>query len=146
MSWDMLPNDICIYILKLRNNIRNNASNLIQNTWRKYIISDIIAVEILLKIETDQYDEIMVSIPSTVNILKTSLTLCSGKFYLNLWKNLAERLYNTLKLYKNLENNNNWLSPEVVNYRKIKIQYNRLLKKFNFKGPRRSRRKRRRCL
>lgn len=132
MSWEILPSDIRIYILKIRNNIRNNASNIIQNIWRKYIISDIIAVEILLEIEIDQFDEIMVSIPSTENILKTSLTICSGKFYLNLWKNLAERLYHTLKLYENVENNNNWLTPEVVNYRKIKIQYNRLLKKFKF--------------
>ena len=65
MSWDMLPTDICVYILKIRNEIRNNSSNIIQNAWRKYIISDIIALDILLEIEIDQYDEIMVSISST---------------------------------------------------------------------------------
>lgn len=129
----MLPIDICVYILKIRNNIRNNASNIIQNAWRKYIISDIIAIDILLEIEIDQFDEIMVSIPSTENILKTSLTICSGKFYLNLWKEFAEKLYNSLKLYEHVERNDNWLIPQLVNYRKIKIQYNRLLKKFKFK-------------
>ena len=133
MSWDMLPTDICIYILKLRNNIRNNASNLIQNSWRKYIISDIIAIDILLEIEIDQYDEIMVSIPSTENILKTALTICSGKFYLKLWENLAEKLYHSLKINKYTEYER--FTPSAVNYRKIKIQYNRLLKKFNLKLP-----------
>ena len=42
----------------------------------------------------------MVSIPSTENILKTSLTICSGKFYLNLWKEFAKKLYNSLKINK----------------------------------------------
>ena len=121
----MLPTDICVYILKIRNEIRNNSSNIIQNAWRKYIISDIIAVDILLEIEIDQFDEIMVSIPSTENILKNSLSLCSGKFYLNTWKEFVKKLYNSLKLYEHVERNDN--------YRKIKIQYNRLLKKFNFK-------------
>ena len=133
MSWDMLPTDICVYILKIRNEIRNNSSNIIQNAWRKYIISDIIAIDILLEIEIDKYDEIMVSITSTENILKTSLTICSGKFYLNLWKNLAEKLYYSLKINKYPEHE--WLTPSAVNYRKIKIQYNRLLEKFNFKLP-----------
>ena len=44
MSWDMLPSDIHIYILKIRNNIRNDASNIIQKYWRKYyktIVSDL---------------------------------------------------------------------------------------------------------
>ena len=130
----MLPTDICVYILKIRNEIRNNYSNIIQNAWKKYIISDILAVDILLEIEIDQFDEIMVSIPSTENILKFSLTLCSGKFYLNFWEYIAKKLYNSLKLYEHVERNDNWLIPELVNYRKIKIQYNLLLEKFNFKG------------
>ena len=133
MSWDMLPTDICVHILKIRNNIRNNSANIIQNAWRKYIISDIIALDVLLEIEIDQYDNIMVSIPSTLNILKTSLTICSGKFYLNKWKLLAEKLYYSLKINKYTEDE--WLTPSAVNYRKIKIQYNILLEKFNFKLP-----------
>ena len=129
----MLPTDICVYILKIRNEIRNNSSNIIQNAWRKYIISDIIALDILLEIEIDQYDEIMVSISSTEDILRTSLRICSGKFYLNTWKILAEKLYYSLKINKYPEHE--WLTPSAVNYRKIKIQYNRLLEKFNFKLP-----------
>ena len=133
MSWDILPTDICVHILKIRNNIRDNSANIIQNAWRKYIISDIIALDVLLEIEIDQYDNIMVSIPSTLNILKTSLTICSGKFYLNTWKLLAEKLYYSLKINKYPEDE--WLTPSAVNYRKIKIQYNILLEKFNFKLP-----------
>lgn len=130
----MLPTDICVYILKIRNEIRNNSSNIIQNAWKKYIISDILAIDILLEIEIDQYNEIMVSIPSTENILKKSLALCSGKFYVDLWEYIIKKLYNSLKLYKHIENDINWLSPQAIYYRKIKIQYNLLLEKFNFKG------------
>ena len=130
MSWDMLPTDICIYILKIRNNIRINAANIIQNGWRNYIISDIIAIDTLLEIEIDQYNEIMVSIPSTEDILKTSLSMCSGKFYLKSWEKVAEKLSNSLEIYKYPDNE--WLTPEAINYRKIEVQYKKLLKKFNF--------------
>ena len=30
MSWEILPTEICVYFLKIRNNIRNNASKKIQ--------------------------------------------------------------------------------------------------------------------
>ena len=130
MSWEMLPLDICVYILKIRNEIRNNSSNIIQNAWRKYIISDIIAIDTLLEIEIDQYNEIIVSLQSTEDILKTSLSICSGKFYLKLWKEFAEFLSISLENYKYPVHE--WLTPETVNYRKVKIQYKKLLTKFNF--------------
>ena len=128
----MLPSEICIYILKIRNNIRNNASKKIQNAWIKYIINDFVAIDFALEIESDQYNEIMVSIPSTAIILKYCLSMCSGKFYLTFWKKIAKKLYTSLKM--NEYPDNEWLTPEAVNYRKIKIKYNELLEKFNFKG------------
>ena len=131
MSWEILPTEICVYILKIRNNIRNNASKKIQNAWRKYIVKDCVAIDFALEIEIDQFNEIMVSIPSTAIILKYCLSMTSGKFYLNFWKTLAEKLYTSLQIYKYHENN--WLTLEAINYRKIKIQYNKLLEKFNLK-------------
>jgi hypothetical protein len=129
MSWTNLPTEICVYILKIRNNIRNNAAKKIQNAWRKYIVKDCVAIDFALEI--DQFNEIMVSIPSTSIILKYSLSMASGKFYLNFWKTLAEKLYTSLQIYKYPENE--WLILEANNYRKIKIQYNKLLEKFNLK-------------
>lgn len=131
MSWEILPTEICVYILNIRNNIRNNSSKKIQNAWRKYIVNDSVAIDFALQIEIDQFNEIMVSIPSTAIILKYCLSMTSGKFYLNFWKTLAEKLYTSLQIYKYHENN--WLTLEAINYRKIKIQYNKLLEKFNLK-------------
>ena len=130
MSWEILPIEICVYILKIRNNIRNSTPKKIQNAWKNYIISDIKAIDLALLIEIDQNNDIMVYIPSTAMILKSCLTMCSGKFYLNFWKTLALKLYTSLKLYE--YSDNEWLTPQAVNYRKIKIQYKKLLKKFNF--------------
>lgn len=130
MSWAILPTEICVYILKIRNNIRNNASKKIQNAWRKYIVNDCVAIYFALEIEIDQFNQIMVSIPQTAIILKYCLSMTSGKFYLSFWKKLAEKLYTSLQIYKYPDNE--WLTPEAINYRKIKIQYNKLLEKFNF--------------
>ena len=131
MSWEMLPSEICIYILKIRNNIRNNAAKKIQNAWKKYILSELIAIDFALEIEIDELNEIMVSISQTATLLKHSLSMTSGKFYLNFWKILAEKLYTSLEIYKYPDSE--WLTPQAVNYRKIKIQYNKLIEKFNFK-------------
>ena len=131
MSWEILPTEICVYILKIRNNIRNNASKKIQNAWRKYIVNDCVAIDFALEIEIDQFNQIMVSIPSTAIILKYCLSMCSGKFYLNFWKTLAENLYTSLQIYKYPDEQ--WITPQANNYRKIIIQYNKLLEKFNFK-------------
>ena len=127
----MLPSEICIYILKIRNNIRNNVAKKIQNAWKKYILSELIAIDFALKIEIDEFNEIMVSILQTATLLKHSLSMTSGKFYLNFWKTLAEKLYTSLEIYKYPDSE--WLTPQAVNYRKIKIQYNKLIEKFNFK-------------
>ncbi len=97
----MLPSEICVYILKIRNNIRNNASKKIQNAWRKYIVNDCVAIDYALEIEIDQFNQIMVYIPSTAIILKYCLSMCSGKFYLNFWKTLAENLKNVPSLKDN---------------------------------------------
>uniref|UniRef100_A0A6C0AY83 Uncharacterized protein n=1 Tax=viral metagenome TaxID=1070528 RepID=A0A6C0AY83_9ZZZZ len=130
MSWQMLPNEISIYILKIRNNIRYRASKKIQNAWRKYILPEEIAIDLALQIEIDQYDKIMVSIHSTALKLKYCLSMCSGKHYLLFWKNLAIKLHDSLNVYQYADDD--WLTTEAVNYRKIKIQYKKLLNKFNF--------------
>lgn len=126
----MLPNEITVYILKIRNNIRYNASKKIQNIWRKFILPEEIAINLALGIEIDQYDKIMVSIQSTALKLKYCLSICSGKHYLSFWKDLAIRLEDSLNTYKYAENE--WLTPEAINYRKIRMQYKNLIKKFNF--------------
>ncbi len=128
MSWEMLPQEIIIYILKIRNNIRNHASQTIQNAWFKYIIFDINAVKEALNIEIDENNEIMVSIPSTYLILKNCLNMVSGKRKLRFWKKFAEKL--EFSLFINKPPEELWLIPEAVNYRKIEYQYNKLIEKF----------------
>ncbi len=129
MSWELLPNEIILYILKIRNNIRNKASKRIQNTWKKFILPEEIAIDFALQIEIDQYDKIMVSIQSTSLLLKYSLSLCSGKYYLSFWNIIASKLNDSLNTYTFSEDD--WLTPEAINYRKVKLQYKRLLNKFN---------------
>ena len=76
MSWEMLPTEISLNILKIRNNIRYIASKKIQKAWKKFILPDEIAIDLALEIEIDQYNEIMVSIPSILfNILIPSTNL-----------------------------------------------------------------------
>lgn len=130
MSWENLPNEINVYILKIRNNIREIASKKIQKAWRKFILPEIIAINLALSIDNDQYNKIMIPSPNTTLKLKYILSMCSGKFYLCFWKNLINRLFNSLNSYKYIDNE--WLTPHAVNYRKIKVQYQDLLKKFNF--------------
>ena len=133
MSWEILPTEICVYILKIRNEIRVNACKLIQNAWENYIFPDIVAFNLALNIEVDQFDNIMVSIPSTHQILKKCIKLISGKHKLSFWKIVAQKLkYSLLVNDYTKENNINWLSPQAVNYRKIRHEYNNLLKKFEF--------------
>lgn len=132
MSWESLPLEISVYILKIRNNIRYTASKKIQNVWRKFILPEEIAINLALGIEIDQYDKIMVSIQSTALRLKYCLSICSGKHYLSFWKNLTIKLEDSLNTYK--YSYDEWLTPEAINYRKIKIQYKNLIKKFNFKN------------
>ena len=47
------------------------------------------------------------------------------------WKKIANKLHNSLiwNQYDEAE----WLTPQAVNYRKVKIEYKKLLNKFNFK-------------
>lgn len=131
MSWEILPTEVTVYILTIRNNIRNTASKKIQNAWRKFILPELIAIDLVLQIEIDQYNLIMLSIQSTSSILKASLSFCSGKHYLSFWKTLSIKLYDSLNTYTYTDND--WLTPEAINYRKSKIQYKKLLEKFNFK-------------
>ena len=126
----MLPTEIVIYIFKIRNEIRNVASQTIQNAWSKYISLDLIALDEALNIEIDQYNEVMVSIPSTHLILKNCLNMVSGKRYLWFWKKIAIKLYNSLFINEPTEEL--LLTPEAVNYRKVKYQYNKLMEKFCF--------------
>lgn len=130
MSWEMLPQEIIIYIFKIRNEIRNHASLTIQNAWFRYIFSDINAINKALEIEIDENNEIMVSIPSTHLILENCLNMVSGKRQLWFWKKFAEKL--EFSLFINKPPEELWLIPEAVNYRKIEYQYNKLIEKFNF--------------
>ena len=130
MSWEMLPQEIIIYIFKIRNEIRNHASLTIQNAWFRYIFSDINAINTALEIEIDENNEIMVSIPSTHLILENCLNMVSGKRQLWFWKKFAEKL--EFSLFINKPPEELWLIPEAVNYRKIEYQYNKLIEKFNF--------------
>tara|TARA_X000000950_G_C13586381_1_gene525504 strand:+ start:55 stop:453 length:399 start_codon:yes stop_codon:yes gene_type:complete len=130
MSWEILPNELTVYILKLRNDIRYKASIKIQNAWRRFILSEEIAIDIALGIEIDQYNKIMVSISSTVLKLKYCLLMSSGKHYLLFWKTIANKLQDSLNTY--YYRNDELLTREAINYRKIKILYKKLLNKFNF--------------
>ena len=72
----------------------------------------------------------MVSISSTVLKLKYCLLMCSGKHYLLFWKTIANKLQDSLNTY--YYRNDELLTREAINYRKIKILYKKLLNKFNF--------------
>ena len=131
MSWEKLPTEIVIYIFKIRNEIRNKASQTIQNAWLKYILLDVIAIDDALNIEVDEFNDIIVSIPSTYLILKNCLNMVSGKRNLSFWKTILKNLYYSLQrgyLWYNYGED----TPAAVNYRKIKIEYKKLVNKFNF--------------
>ena len=131
MSWEKLPTEIVIYIFKIRNEIRNEASQTIQNAWLKYILLDVIAIDDALNIEVDEFNDIIVSIPSTYLILKNCLNMVSGKRNLSFWKTILKNLYYSLQrgyLWYNYGED----TPAAVNYRKIKIEYKKLVNKFNF--------------
>ena len=59
--------------------------------------------------------------------------MCTGKFYLNFWKTLAEKLYTSLQIYKYPENE--WLTLEANNYRKIKILSQGMMPLESSNGP-----------
>ena len=135
MSWEKLPTEIVIYIFKIRNEIRNEirkkASQTIQNAWSKYISLDINALDEVLNIEIDEFNDIIVSIPSTHLILKNCLNMVSGKRNLSFWKIILTNLHYSLrKGYIWYDDGQD--TPEAINYRKIKIQYKKLVNKFNF--------------
>ena len=135
MSWEKLPTEIVIYIFKIRNEIRNEirnkASQTIQNAWLKYISLDINALDEVLNIEIDEFNDIIVSIPSTHLILKNCLNMVSGKRNLSFWKIILENLHYSLrKGYIWYDDGQD--TPEAQNYRKIKLQYKKLVNKFNF--------------
>ena len=127
MSWELLPTEISVYILKLRHEFRNNACKKIQNAWTKFILPEVTAIDIALNIEIDQYDNIMVSIPSTYYILKKCTWIISGKHHLWIWKMIAKKIEYSLNINK--YSPDEWLQPHAVNDRKIKIAYGKLLKK-----------------
>ncbi len=126
----MLPSEICVYILKIRNNIRNDASKKIQNAWKNYISEESSGIDFALLMEINENNQINICISTTAIILKKSLSTCSGKFYLESWRKIAEKLYNSFKLYDYPDNQ--WLTAKAINYRKTKIEYNKLIEKFNF--------------
>ena len=135
MSWEKLPTEIVIYIFKIRNEIRNEiknkASQTIQNAWLKYISLDINALDEVLNIEIDEFNDIIVSIPSTYLILKNCLNMVSGKRNLSFWKIILTNLHYSLrKGYIWYDDGQD--TPEAINYRKIKIEYKKLVNKFNF--------------
>ena len=130
MSWEMLPSELQIYILKIRNEMRNNASKKIQKAWFNYIYPEIFARNYASMINIDEDNEIMTSLSLTELILKFCLENVSGKYNLRFWKTLAHKLDKSLDIYNYDENE--WLTPQAINYRKIKVQYLKLLKKFNF--------------
>lgn len=131
MSWDKLPCEIKTYILELRYNIRNDSANKIQKLWSNYILPDLTAIDIVLNLELDQYNYIMVSIRSTESILKKCLFITTGKHYLFFWKKLLHKIKCSLIIHE--YNEEEWLTPEAVNYRKIKVVYEKLAKKFKLK-------------
>tara|TARA_B100000902_G_scaffold399823_1_gene472796 strand:+ start:62 stop:457 length:396 start_codon:yes stop_codon:yes gene_type:complete len=129
MSWESLPIELRVYILSERYKIRNNLSKKIQNVWQQYIIADIEAINILLDVEIDEDQQIMVSIPETSIILKKCAWICSGKQHLWFWKEILDKIQESLVINK--YEGTQWLTPNAVNYRKTKIEYKKLLKKFN---------------
>lgn len=130
MSWEILPLEIRSYILNIRNQFRNEAANKIQNIfWNKYILPDLIAIDLALDIQIDQFHQVMVSIPSTEKILKKCLFVTSGKRYLLTWKKILEKIKTSLFFNEYMPEQ--WLTYEAICYRRTCSIYIDLLKKFN---------------
>ena len=129
MSWESLPIEIRVYILDIRYKLRNEYCKKIQNAWQRYITADLEAIDILLDIEIDEEEEIMVSIPETSIILEKCAQICSGKHHMWFWEEIFEKINQSLDIHR--YNDRDWLTPDAVNYRKTKIAYEKLLKKFN---------------
>ena len=127
MSWELLPTEISVDILRLRHEFRNNACNKIQNAWTKFILPEVTAIDIALNIEIAPYNNIMVSIPSSYYILKKCTWIISGKHHLWIWKMIAKKIEYSLNINK--YSPDEWLQPHALNYTKIKIANGKLLKK-----------------
>ena len=56
MKWDDIPLDIKIYILKLRNKLRNKAANNIQNFWKFIQIQQKSYTELIPVYDNYRYD------------------------------------------------------------------------------------------
>ena len=131
MSWDELPSEIILYILEFRYNIRNEAAYKIQKLWSSHILPDLTAIDIVLDLELDQYNDIMVSVASTETILKKCLFITSGKHYSFFWKKLLFKIKSSLIVHR--YSDDDWLAPQAINYRKIAVVYTELAKKFKLK-------------
>ena len=127
MFWDKLPLDIRVYILSIRYDIRNKSSEIISRFWKKYIMADILAIDLALDLEVDQKGYIIVSIPETSDILNICLKIMKNKVGLWFWEIILEKLKNGLFIEEYTG------GPGAIYYNRTEQVYYDLLKKIKNK-------------
>ena len=92
MSWELLPIDLRVLILKLRNDERNECVNKIQNAWKHYIDKMEATIEILLSIDVDDNGTLITLFEHTANVLEFCCKRFTGRMYDQFWMAVLEML------------------------------------------------------
>ena len=129
MSWNDLPHEIKVYILKLRYDIRNISAYKIQKSWFNYLKDEEEALDIALDLEVDQGHEIMICLSSTPIILERCIEKVSGNINRWFWLSIIESM--DKKLY---EKNNIDKLEQPDNYHNTERVFKKLLEKFKING------------
>ena len=124
MSWELLPTDITIYILKLRSSLRNDACLKIQSSWFKHILPDMTAIDISLNIHLDEDYEFIIDTPESVSIINKCLFIATGKRHLLFWNKYLN------KIKKSLIINEYMGGPSSIYYNQTEELYYKLTEKF----------------
>lgn len=111
MFWENLPIEIRIYILSLRNDMRDNFSRIIQKKWQKFQapkktaiilwerekLEDAIWMNIINPyLITDWQPNVM--LPSTSSVMKYCVKVLSGKENPKFWSNILKMINKDLWL------------------------------------------------
>ena len=125
MSWNSLPHDITIKILKLRYKYRKTASEKIQKWWKaKKQKRELLAIDISLDIEIDRNEIMIVSGAKISKLLNRCCTLISGRHYRNYWLIVLEGIKDGLLRQQLIKD-----EQELLFYQQTQISYGKLLNK-----------------
>lgn len=127
MSWNSLPHDITIKILKLRYKYRKTASEKILKWWKATKQKrELLAIDISLDIEIDRNEIMIISGAKLSKLLNQCCTLISGRHYRNYWLIVLEGIKDGLLRQRQLLMKDN---QEILFYQQTQISYRKLLEK-----------------